>query len=617
MVALAAAVALHAVVQALVVGTGLLGVPLSRPLAWAVLALAVTGAVALARRFRAPADAPTAPSADPDAPPDPRAPRPSFSVSLAAAVAVTWCLWTWGQGLLLAWLREPVDWDGLYYHLPAINGWVAAGRVAWLTDAPDLPYVNGYPLGAEALAFLIQRAFGDSRLVDGVNLLYWPLAAFAVATLAGRLGAPGAWRALAGSLVFVAPVFVGQSVTCYTDPAFASCLAAALASLAVALEAGRRGRWETALLLGGASGLVAGVKGMGAPYAVVLLGAATVVAWRGADASTRHRRLAWLGLAVATAALVGGGWYARNLFHTGNPIHPVQVKFGALVLHDGFDIPQMLRDNMPPWLAAVPGPLRVPYAWLQPDAPVRGYAPTTGMGYAWLLGGLPAIALAWGLRRRLWPADPAPRRLLAALTAVAAVMFVLHPAGWWARFTVWLHALGLACLVAVVARLRTGAPAAARAALLGWVLLVAGVGAVEAQIALVDAWREGRRPDAVRPRDLYPSSLEAIAPGLADSTGGPDGFVAATRLARSRWSRMGTLLGGALAMPLGQRTVAWLPETVGEPELARLARDRVEWVVWDVAEVGPVPAPLAARADTVRSYRHDPGMDFRFLRLRR
>ena len=39
------------------------------------------------------------------------------------AVALVWFVMTWLALAWLTWLRPVFDWDGLYYHVPAIHGW--------------------------------------------------------------------------------------------------------------------------------------------------------------------------------------------------------------------------------------------------------------------------------------------------------------------------------------------------------------------------------------------------------------------------------------------------------------------------------------------------------------
>ena len=181
---------------------------------------------------------------------------------------------------MLAFHRPSYDWDGLYYHLPALNDWVVRGRVAWIDGSPDVPFVN-YPMAVEAHAFLMHQVFRASSLVDALNLWYWPLAFTSVVVLAEGLGVRGPWRWLAGALLAGAPVFVSQSVTSYVDPGFGAAVMAALAASHLLVFSGRRGGGASLALLWGAGlGLVLGAKGSGVVLVPILVTAVVVVAAR-------------------------------------------------------------------------------------------------------------------------------------------------------------------------------------------------------------------------------------------------------------------------------------------------------------------------------------------------
>jgi len=626
--AFAAWAVLLALVEVLVLSASALGLALSPAAAWGVLVLAAAGAAACAWRWPAAprADAPRAATASnppagaapgsPDAAPAPSGRAGRAAAWLAAGALLAWSISVWLRLLVLAWRRPPYDWDGLYYHLPALQGWVQAGRVTWLEHLPDIPFANGYPMGVETLGFLIHRITGSSRLVDGGNLVFWPLAALALAVLAGRLGLRGPWRWLPAGLLAGAPVLVGQSATCYVDPAFAASVMASFAAAVVFAQDACRRPVRSGLLLGACLGLMLGTKGLGAPFLLVTL-PVTVLARLLAGGPSRWRRPLAGGLAALAAALaVGGYWYVRNAIHTGNPLFPVELRLGERLLAEGWDMKGLLSANMPGWLADLPRAARPLVSWLQPEAPVTGYAPTSGLGYLWPAGGLPAaLWMLWRARRR-----GAPWRAAGlTLGVLALLLFVVQPAPWWGRFTLWLHGLGLPCLALAAAAAaglawRQGAPAAGRAlaaALLVVYLALAGVAVWEGETALAHAEREGRLPDGMR----YLSSRDYVFPDMAGAPGW-DACLAAPRVARSDWSRLGTLLGGVLALPLDARTLSHVTRWPDENTLARLADEGVEWVVWDRLGAGDAPPILLEAARETYRFAPAPDVDFTLLRLR-
>jgi hypothetical protein len=151
-----------------------------------------------------------------------------------------------------------------------------------------------------------------------------------------------------------------------------------------------------------------------------------------------------------------------------------------------------------------------------------------------------------------------------------------------------------------------------RSLALACAVVLAGVAAWESERTLRIEQDRGRTPGA--PGNPYISTQEAFFPGLA-TTPGFDRFLAADRIARGPWSRAGTLLGGVLAMPLGQRHIHLLPAQPGEADIERLRSDGVSWIVWDVAANGPVPGVLTRHALEHVAYTRADDVDFHAVRI--
>ncbi len=608
--AFAGVVVLLALVQVLTISVSLAGLTLAGPLAVVVLVVALGAAGMVAWRYARSESA--AGTRRPD--PAPRSDRNALTMlgTLAAAAAVAWFVWVWGQLWLLAGARPPYDWDGLYYHLPAIHEWVANGRIAFIGNTPDIPFVN-FPMGVELTSYFVHQLTGTSRFVNACNLWYWPLAFLSLVVIATRLGARGAWRWAAGALLFGAPVFVSQSVTCYIDPGFASAVMAAIAASCVFVFDRDRERARNALLLGAAVGLVLGSKGTGAPFAGVILVAVTAAALARGGFGGAGRVLASAALTLLVAFLVGGYWYARNAYHTGNPIHPIQIEFGQKVLIEGYDPALFLSANLPTWLAPYPAWARMFVAWFQPDAPVSGYAPVGGMGYIWLAAALPALFYLFVLaaRRRY----PGPAREFLFVSFLALILFAVQPASWWSRLTIWFLAIGLPCIaVAASHAASTWRATPLRSIVLGWAIGSIALAVWESNGTLQLERATGRTVADTRSQATYMSSLDYILPGMAAAPGFEE-FFRARRIARSPWERIGTLLGGVLAMPLDAREITVLPLYPEEADVDALADAGVEWIIWDVLGSGEAPAVITSAADRHHVFHPAPDVNFHIFRL--
>ncbi len=599
-----------ALVQALTIAAGVLRFEFGRGLAVAIAVVSLASALVFATRFFEPAGTP---GEQCKTPPGLAERMIRLLTGLFGAAVVVWGAWVWAELWMLAWLRPPYDWDGLYYHLPAIHEWATTGRVCFVDFMPNVPFVN-FPMAVELNTFFAHHLLGTSRLVNACNLWYWPLAFFALAVIAKRLGARGVWPWVAGALIAGAPVFVSQSVSCYIDPGFAAAVMGAIAAALVFVFDGGRSRAWNAVLLGLLIGLALGAKGTGLPFAAVIL---VVILAAVARVHGFGRWKPWLlriTLVIPAILVVGGYWYIRNTAHTGNPIFPIQLKIGEKVVLEGWDHNIFNDANMPDWLEKHPGPLRMFVSWTQPDAPIHGCGPVGGLGYIWLAGCVPAFLLMWiqWLRRR----GGSGNGEFVFLTILVLCLLAVQPAAWWSRFTVWLHALGLPCLAVVMSR-----------AVYGWrrspwylvsILFVTGICAIavwETGRTLQLEWAEGRTSETAGRSAQFNRTVDYRFPEMAEKEGFRE-FLAADAVARGPWDGYATLLGGVLGMPLGDRTIVVLPFEPSDSDVEDLYRRGIEWVVWDVINAGDIPPILTAIATNTYTHNPDPNFHFVLLRIR-
>ena len=587
----AGSVSLFALIQLFCIALGLLHLPMSRPAALAILLVSIVLSVLFASRFRGPAG-----TGEPDEPDDPAGAGGLFQV--LPWLAIVWAVVTWVRLLRLVLRRPVLDWDGLYYHVPAIHDWVVRGHVSFVDTIPDVPTVN-YPMGVELTSFLAHYLTGSSALVDGGNLWYWPLGALALTLIAAKLGARRVWAASAGALLFGSSVFVSQSASAYIDPGFACTVMASIAAALVFVFPAERGRLREGVLFGLAAGLMLGSKGFGLPFAAVLI-AGTAVAFFVIHRSAGLRGFpARFGPVLVCLVAVGGYWYIRNAVEIGNPVYPIEVSFGEKVIFPGWDAAAIDEYSVPPWLQEYPGWARPFVAWTQRDAPIHGYGWTAGgLGYLWIAGALPAFfylliltLIGRGKKRS------APLALLALLTAG---LFGMTTSAWWARLTLWLLALGLPSLAAVLSdaasrwRVRPG-----HLATLFLGAAVIGVAVWESDRTLRIEWNENLA-QAAEGGSPFLSPTHRYVPALH---GHPffDEMLREPRIARSLWvTRSGAFLSGVLAMPLGAREIVVLPPDPDADDIDSLMKSGVRWIIWETEGEKDLPEAIVRRTTEMR-----------------
>lgn len=371
--------------------------------------------------------------------------RATAPLLAAAAVAV-------GAATLAAvWL--PVwQWDALGYHLPYVNFALVAHGLDGVPD--DMPYVSTYPHDAEALIIALRAMLPDDRLVDLAQIPCALMGAVATAGIARRCGAKRAPALAAGAAWVVVPAVFLQMPTDYVDVASAALLLAALYFVLSASDASSGavapGR---ALVVGGlALSLYLGTK----PNAP--LSAAVVVAllsWVG----VRARQRSALVLALVLVAL-GGETFLFNTFRYGNPVWPVEVRIGPLLLHGKTTMQHLLDSGAAAPHLHGPLPSRILHSWTSLTSPPVFDMRIGGFGVL-VLAAAPA-ALVTLLRRKdvvSWGAigaaviapDPSVARyvlgLPALLLAFAAPRAGVVPARWRSWVGALVGALALAQIV--------------------------------------------------------------------------------------------------------------------------------------------------------------------------
>ncbi|MDD8039583.1 MAG: hypothetical protein PHH18_10060 [Acidobacteriota bacterium] len=447
-----------ALVQVLTIALSLAHIVISQAAALAVLAAAAAGAWGFDRLFRRfPETGPNETAA-----PSPLAPILRGVIPILLALL--------GLTVIVAYFHPYLFGDCLIYHLPAVHYWSEKGFVHWVAPQPLKPFftdlfINGYPKAAELMGFVVVQATGISGLVHLLNAWFLAIGISGTALIASSLGASAEASLTAGLLFALAPVHIQQLNGTYVDSAFASAVVALFAVLS-RLAAGTRGRfaaWDEVAVFGAGAGLVLGLKSSGIlPAGVAGAAAVIVLGLRRRRLPAESRRAAnlrtWACIPVVflISALVGGYWYARNLAHTGNPAYPLTLKIGDPGRSaKSVDFILNKAANTPPVIRNWPGWKQVAYVWMQggpahwPYSVCSASGRLGGLGLLWLLGCLPAVILACLTGKKSGP-PPGLRRARITLLLCAALVFLLTPMHWWARYTVWPLGIGLPFLVLVL-----------------------------------------------------------------------------------------------------------------------------------------------------------------------
>ncbi|MET7299174.1 hypothetical protein [Embleya sp. NPDC005575] len=397
--------------------------------------------------------------------------RHPLVVVLALLVGGQYC---WRAALAV--FLGPLDYDGLWYHLPGPTIWLQQGYVG---HTPQVLWADVYPQGQELLTGFTGAFVGDTRLGWASGLAFLALGAVATAGLARTAGARRAHATLAGLGILAIPAVFLEASTTYVDFATAATTLTALhltlgihPAVQDAIDHGRDASAclrRRVLIVGIALGLAIGVKSSNLLTAVMVVGLVMVQTWRMVGAlgrrasppterqpATRSARLRAHAAATARIALpnaavlgllasaLGGYWYIRTWIRYGNPFYP----FTMLGFHGRGSVDELIIvHNTVPQLAGESKLRATWHSWLfdrERVAYTHDQQPG-GFGLQWIYVLLPLVLVGLALfvlRRRF--------DLLWGLLLPLLVSATASPAPWWARYQLIVPAFGCVCLAAVL-----------------------------------------------------------------------------------------------------------------------------------------------------------------------
>ena len=395
------------------------------------------------------------------------APLAAFLAVLAVG-QVAWCAFA-------AWALPPTGWDTLTYHMPAVAYWVQRGQIV---RTPYQFFTNVYPLNGELTFTWPAVLLHSDTLVNLGQIPFALLGAAGTAVIARTVGVRRSGAVVAASLFLLAPVVAQQMAVPYVDLVLAGSFLAAFAFLLRGLQSlglvqgGSAPQRQTRLvvvyltLTGVAAGVGVGSKESGLAYlgvlALVAVGA-LVAAWtRGLVRPAPALRL--VAAFVVPVLLLGTFWYTRNLIEHENPLYPWNVEVaGVVLLHGPQGDPNesviVARNQVPASIAGDTALVQLARSWTH--EPQRRYnydLRLGGSGLLWILAAVPALAVftVQCIRRR--------RDILFLFLVPFAVILLLQPANWWARFTMFFLGAGFVALAAELEHLRRWRPNVSRLA---------------------------------------------------------------------------------------------------------------------------------------------------------
>lgn len=326
--------------------------------------------------------------------------------------------------LIEAFLRPPLAFDGLCYHLPQIVRWLRDGQLSMMQGV----WQYCLPSNGE-LWQMFFASTGVEQLIEPGMFPIGLLLALVVAGIARELGATSHSATICSLLALACPIVSLQMYSSYVDMFSVAFL---LNSLYWILRLGRRTLdWRETLGTVGLAGLSLGIAlgtkpTMTAWAAPVVLGFIAILVGgsvprpraAGDRRFARWPRRTMIAVFVAASLVCSGYWYFRSAHQTGWPLYPVRLHIGPWTLGSGDEpggISAMARHG---WWSLI-------HPW--GEAKRAGYPYTVDNGLGPMFAAFAMPGLAYLLFRRLrW--DRRRNRLadlmVLSFVAIGIVLFV-------------------------------------------------------------------------------------------------------------------------------------------------------------------------------------------------
>jgi hypothetical protein len=230
--------------------------------------------------------------------------------------------------LFNALIQFPWEYDTIAYHMPFVAEWLANGSLREVFYAVWGGPLGYYPANHELLSFWLVLPFGKDYLVSTLNFGIVLILLVTIYKSLREMKVSSFLSWLAGALVAVMPVFLRQVGTGQVDVFMTLGLILSLYFLF------RTFRRQDGLLL--APFLISFSLFLGSKYLSIVYGVPIVLLFLLLYKNWKKVSKWWLVWSLAIVGSLGCAWYWRNLFLTGNPIFPAEVRLGDRIIFEGY-----------------------------------------------------------------------------------------------------------------------------------------------------------------------------------------------------------------------------------------------------------------------------------------
>ncbi|MFH0874163.1 MAG: hypothetical protein V1846_04995 [Candidatus Komeilibacteria bacterium] len=320
--------------------------------------------------------------------------------------------------IALSFNSRDISFDSLNYHLPWAAYLLQQGKIEYFITL--IPWINVYPKAIEAWQAWHLAFWHNQSLLQTTNLLFWLLGALTVYALAREFKISQGLAFLAGLTYALVPVNLLQLRTNYIDLALSAVF---LLLLYWSIKKYDESWWLWSIT----AGILIGSKATMIPLVIL----ATI--WKLVMGRPWPYKWPWYVLMILS---FGSFFYIRNWWAHGTPLYPVGP---GLISLD-----QLLGNSQ---AAVLKGHNYWEQLWINFSTVNGDYSYQMnpgGFGWLWLGVLLPALIffLVWGWKQRQWK--------FYSLIIVLVLGFLIMPANWWLRYSIFVTAAGSLALTGII-----------------------------------------------------------------------------------------------------------------------------------------------------------------------
>lgn len=236
----------------------------------------------------------------------------------------------WWSARLVA---TPVwDYDAIAYHLPFTVKFIQLESIRHIYFSAISGPIGYYPSNIELLYAHFLMFLKFDSVLNAFNLIFYILIFFVLYLISRELNVSRGLSLVAGFAFLTMPVFLRQIGTTKIDIFFT--LFFALLSLFIIRYLKNRNFFDF-LIASLAAGIFFGTRYLAIPYLFLPLIAVLLFFLIRLKAGGRKKAFFQFLSGVFLFVLVGGYWYIRNFFATGNPIFPANISVFGKTIFEG------------------------------------------------------------------------------------------------------------------------------------------------------------------------------------------------------------------------------------------------------------------------------------------